>query len=242
MFEMNDVSTGYGHVPILRGLDLTIGDGEIIAIGGPNGAGKSTLLKAIAGVLGPWSGKVTFAGKDISSLSAADRAESGIVLCPEGRRIFTSLTIEENLKIGATVMRRSLGAAFPAYMRDEIDTIFSIFPVLGERRGRMGGALSGGQQQMLAIGRALMARPKLLLLDEPSLGLSPKIADEVYGVLASLKEKGLSMVVVEEAAGRPLELADRGMLMRRGAIVRQAPAADLLASTDFAADYMGHTA
>lgn len=242
MFELAQISTGYGHVPILRGLDLTIGDGEVIAIGGPNGAGKSTLLKTIAGVLPPWSGRVGFDGADISSFSIADRAERGIVLCPEGRRIFTSLTIEENLKIGATVMRRGMGKGFAAYVREEIDRVFSIFPILGERRSRMGGALSGGQQQMLAIGRSLMARPKLLLLDEPSLGLSPKIADEVYAVLATLKEGGLSMVVVEEAAGRPLELADRGVLMRRGAIVRQAPAAELLASTDFAADYMGHTA
>ena len=166
----------------------------------------------------------------------------GIILCPEGRRIFSSLSVEENLLIGATTLRRWADGNTRNAVRGGLERAYALFPVLKERRSRSGGALSGGQQQMLAVARALMAQPRMLLLDEPSLGLAPLIADEVYAALAILRRGGLTMMVVEEAGRRPLELADRGIIMRRGEIVRDAPAAELRNVTSFAADYLGHVA
>jgi branched-chain amino acid transport system ATP-binding protein len=241
MLELSSVRTGYGAVPVLDDVTLEIAAGEILAVGGPNGAGKSTLLKLIAGLLPVQHGTVRFDGEDISANDVRARAASGIILCPEGRRIFSSLSIEENLLIGATPLRRR-GDGSPSRIAEGLERAYTLFPILKERRATSGGALSGGQQQMLAIARALMARPRLLLLDEPSLGLSPLMADEIYATIATLRDEGLTLVVVEEAAGRPLAIAQRGILLRRGRIVRNGPAADLLAASDFAADYLGHAA
>lgn len=225
MLELGSVSTGYGRVRALDGISLTLAAGQTLAVLGPNGAGKSTLLKLIAGLQAPWSGSLTFDGAvDLAPLDVAGRVHRGIVLCPEGRRIFTSLSVEENLRIGGTaLLSRANGAQ---RIRDGIERAYSLFPILAERRHGSGGALSGGQQQMLAIARALMAEPRLLLLDEPSLGLSPVMADEVYATLAALKADGMTLVVVEEAAGRPLELAETAMILRTGRTVWQGAAAD----------------
>ena len=241
MLELAGVQTGYGAVPVLEDISLKIETGEILAVGGQNGAGKSTLLKLIAGLLPVQGGTIRLDGDSISAHGVGWRAVSGIILCPEGRRIFSSLSIEENLLIGATPLRQR-AKGYKALVMEGLERAYALFPILKERRTTSGGALSGGEQQMLAIARALMANPRLLLLDEPSLGLSPVMADEIYVTIARLRDEGLTLVVVEEAAGRPLAIADRGILMRRGQIVRNGRAADLLGSTDFTSDYLGHAA
>ena len=239
MLRIEAAAAGYGRVQIIDGLTLAVPAGGVLAVIGPNGAGKSTLMRLICGAARLWKGAVRLDGAGIEALSVEERGERGIVLCPEGRRIFASLSVEENLRIGASPLRRRLGGEHRAAIRDGLERSYAMFPILKERRGGSGGALSGGQQQMLAIARALMARPRLLLLDEPSLGLSPVMADEVYGHLAALKGEGLTMVIVEEAAGRPLALADEGIVMRGGRIVRQGAAATLAAAGDLAAAYLG---
>ncbi len=238
MLRLEGVECGYGRIQVLRDFSLSLGAGDTLAVFGPNGAGKSTLLKVIAGAISAWRGRIDCDGADITRLGAEDRAERGIVLCPEGRRIFTSLSVEENLRIGATPLRKSLGSAYAGAVREGLERAYAMFPVLRERRDNSGGALSGGQQQMLAIGRALMARPKILLLDEPSLGLAPRLADEFYAALADLRTLGMTIVVVEESAGRPLRLADRGILLRGGRIVRDGAAADLMSAADLGAAYL----
>jgi branched-chain amino acid transport system ATP-binding protein len=238
MLHIEGASAGYGRVRIFDNLSLDLREGEVLAVIGPNGAGKSTLMKLICGAVPLWSGRIHFDGADISTQSVEQRSEMGLILCPEGRRIFSSLSVEENLVLGASPLRRKLGRAFEPAVKDGLDRSYAMFPILKERRLNSGGALSGGQQQMLAIARALMAGPRLLLLDEPSLGLSPKIADEVYATLAGLKQQGLTTVIVEEAAGRPLTLAEQGIVMRGGKIVRQGPASSLAAG-DLASAYLG---
>jgi branched-chain amino acid transport system ATP-binding protein len=225
MLELGSVSTGYGRVRALEDISLTLDAGQTLAVLGPNGAGKSTLLKLIVGVQPPWSGSLRLDGStDLRPLDATARVLRGIVLCPEGRRIFTTLSVEENLRIGGTaLLARPDGAR---RLRDGLERAYTLFPILAERRHGPGSALSGGQQQMLAIARALMAEPRLLLLDEPSLGLSPVMADEVYTTLAALKADGMTLIVVEEAAGRPLDLADSAVILRNGRIVWQGAAAD----------------
>lgn len=225
MLELDRVSTGYGRVRALDTVSLTLGAGHTLAVLGPNGAGKSTLLKLVAGLQAPWSGTLKLDGSaDLSPLDVTARVHRGIVLCPEGRRIFTSLSVEENLRIGGTALLARPGGA--QRMREGLERAYSLFPILAERRHGPGSALSGGQQQMLAIARAMMAEPRLLLLDEPSLGLSPVMADEVYATLAALKAEGMTLIVVEEAAGRPLGLADTAMILRNGRTVWRGAAAD----------------
>ncbi len=239
MLRIENAVTGYGRIRVLDGLSLDIAQGEVLAVIGPNGGGKSTLMRSICGALPLWKGSVTFAGADVTKLAAEQRSEIGLILCPEGRRIFSSLSIEENLRIGATPLRKSLTGGFQKAVDEGIARAYAMFPILKERRLNSGGALSGGQQQMLAVARALMAQPKLLLLDEPSLGLSPRMADEVYETLHRLKEQGLTIVIVEEAAGRPLALADKAIVMRNGRIVRSEAAAAMRAAGDLASAYLG---
>lgn len=242
MLSINAASTGYGRVQVLHRLSLSVKAGEVLAVIGPNGAGKSTLMRLMCGALPPWQGDVVFDGDSVASLSVEKRAEAGIILCPEGRRIFSTLSIEENLKIGAEPSRRRLGRSFPTALHTSLEHIYSMFPILLNRRRNSGGELSGGQQQMLAIGRALMSGPRLLLLDEPSLGLSPILANEVYSTLTKLKKQGLTIVVVEEAAGRPLALADNAVVMRGGKIVRSGTAREIVESeSELASAYLGST-
>ncbi|MBL0373414.1 ABC transporter ATP-binding protein [Rhizobium sp. KVB221] len=239
MLRLENAATGYGRIRVLDSLALELGEGRVLAVIGPNGAGKSTLMRAMCGSVPLWDGQVLYEGTDITRLSAEARSERGLILCPEGRRIFSSLSIEENLMLGATPLRGQLGRSFAGAVKDGLERAYSIFPILKERRQNSGGALSGGQQQMLAIARALMARPKLLLLDEPSLGLSPKMADDVYATLHLLKKQGLTIIVVEEAAGRPLALADDAIVMRNGCIVRRDSAEKLRQSGNLASAYLG---
>jgi branched-chain amino acid transport system ATP-binding protein len=239
MLRLENAATGYGRIRVLDELSLELGEGKVLAVIGPNGAGKSTLMRAICGSHPLWSGRVLLAGSDVTRLGTEQRSELGLILCPEGRRIFSSLSIEENLMLGATPLRARLGRGFGDALRDGLERAYAMFPILHERRRNSGGALSGGQQQMLAIARALMARPKLLLLDEPSLGLSPKMADDVYATLLQLKGQGLTIIVVEEAAGRPLALADDAIVMRNGRIVRRDTADNLQKSGNLASAYLG---
>ncbi len=217
MLEATQVTTGYNRISALSEVSLRLGAGQTLAILGPNGAGKSTLLKLIAGLLRPWTGSVQFNGEDISGLSVEERIAKGIVICPEGRRIFATLSVEENLRIGGTILLSRPGGR--KLLKQRIEDSYDMFPILGERRNSPGNALSGGQQQMLAMARTLVAGPSLLLLDEPSLGLSPVMADEVYAMLERLKADGLSMIVVEEAAGRPIRLAEEVVVLRNGSKV-----------------------
>jgi ABC-type branched-subunit amino acid transport system ATPase component len=182
VIELSRVDAGYGRVPVLRGFSFSLASGEAVAISGPNGAGKSTLLKVIAGAISPWKGAVHFASQDVSGEGPEARAQRGIILCPEGRRIFSSLSVKENLLIGATALRRRAERNTRNAVRDGLERAYALFPVLKERRSRSGGALSGGQQQMLAVVRALMAHPRMLLLDEPSLGLACALYRDAFAI------------------------------------------------------------
>ena len=228
LLEVDDLTVGYGKTRVLKGISLSLSEGASLAVLGANGAGKSTLMAAIAGLLRPWSGAIRFDGRDISKVSAQKRAELGIALVPEGRGIFTTLSIEENLLIGATALRRRYGTAEARRRAREVLTrTYEMFPVLEQRRRSRGSALSGGQQQMLAIGRALAAEPRLLLMDEPCLGLAPVVGNDVYRALADVRQQGQTVVVVEESSRRALDFADRACVLKVGAKVLEDDAASL---------------
>jgi branched-chain amino acid transport system ATP-binding protein len=240
MLEVHDVVTGYGRVSVLKRISLAVGPGEVLAVVGTNGAGKTTLVSAVAGARPLWEGRVVVDGDDVTALGPEGRTRLGIVLCPEGRRIFSTLTVEENLVAGATCLRRSLGrSAARLAIRDELERAYELFPILRERRTSSGGTLSGGQQQMLAIARALMARPRFLLLDEPSLGLAPRIIHELYLLYASLRDGGLGIVLVEESPARALAFADRALVLRRGASVMAGTAREVAEHAELAGAYLG---
>ncbi len=222
----------YGAITAVRGVDLDIHAGEAVAIVGPNGAGKSSLLSAIAGMVRPAAGSVALDGRPLAGIALPDVVRHGIALVPEGRNIFGSLTVLENLRLGATP-RGDAGVA------NDIERVFADFPILGERRAQPAGQLSGGEQQMLAIARAMLSRPRLLMLDEPSLGLAPAIVDKVYANLAGIRAGGVAMLVVEQNAARAFRLADRACIMSRGAFAVTGTPAQIEASADFDAAYFG---
>ena len=228
LLEVDDVVAGYGITKVLKGVSLTVEAGESLAVLGANGAGKTTLMMTLAGLVRPWEGAIRLDGEDITAVPAEERPALGIVLAPEGRRIFSGLSIEENLLIGGTALQRRFGAA-EARRRAAaaLERVYSMFPVLGERRHDRGTHLSGGQQQMLAIGRALAAEPRVLLMDEPCLGLAPKVGNEVYAALRTLREQGQSLVVVEESSRRALDFADRACVMKLGEKVLEDAAGSL---------------
>lgn len=217
LLAVEDLVVGYGNTRVLKGFSLSLDEGEALAVLGANGAGKSTLMMALAGLLRPWEGSVRLDGNDITRVPADERPALGVALAPEGRGIFTSLSIEENLLIGATGVKRRFGAA-EARQRTQktLQRVYSMFPILGQRRASRGSDLSGGQQQMLAIGRALLAQPRVLLMDEPCLGLAPKVANEVYEVLRELRNEGQSLIIVEESSRRALDFVDRACVMKLG--------------------------
>jgi len=217
LLEVDNVVAGYGITKVLKGLSLEVEAGESLAVLGANGAGKTTLMMTLAGLLRPWEGSIRLDGDDITAVPAEDRPALGIVLAPEGRRIFSALSIEENLLMGATALRRRFGAV-EARRRAAaaLERVYAMFPVLGDRRHEGGANLSGGQQQMLAIGRALAAEPRVLLMDEPCLGLAPKVSNEVYAALRVLRDEGQSLIVVEESSRRALDFADRACVLKLG--------------------------
>lgn len=233
LLEVKNLTVYYDTVLALDSISLTVSDGEIVAMIGPNGAGKSTALKAICGLLKPWSGEVLFLGKNINGQQPYQLVEKGLCLVPEGRRVFTSMTVLENLEMGAYT-RKSKKA-----VQEDIDKVFSLFPVLSQRRKQKAGTLSSGEQQMLAIGRALMLKPKLLLLDEPSLGLSPNYVDTVFEKLKEINSEGITILLVEQNARMALEYADRGYVFEIGKIAFEDEAKDLLENDEVRKSFLG---
>ena len=237
LLEVSGLTAGYGGVRVLHGIDLTVAENEIVAVLGANGAGKTTLLRALSGTVKA-TGRIAFAGRALDRRSAARIARGGLGHVPQGRGTFTGLTVEENVRLG--VISR------PAAARDRVDDdlrrIYATFPVLEQMRGRPAGALSGGQQQMLALARALLARPRLLLIDEPSLGLAPLTSADMFSVLARLREEwSLSVLLAEQNARASLKVADRGVVLARGRVVAAAPAAELAADDGLRAAYLGES-
>ena len=232
MLEVSGLTTKYGAISALREANLTVGSGEVIGLIGPNGAGKTTLLNSIAGLLQPASGRVAFEGEDITGAAPEKLLRSGLALVPEHRRIFVDLTVEENLKIGGVTVSSDDRAELLEEMAEQ-------FPVLRDKWSTSAGYLSGGEAQQLAIARALMAKPKLLMMDEPSLGLAPVLVDVVFDLIAALREQGRTLLVVEQNATRMLEASDRAYVMRSGAVVAEGSGAELRARTDLFDTFIG---
>lgn len=233
MLELNNIHARYGGITALRGISLMVSQGELVALLGVNGAGKSTTLGCIAGVLKPWQGSITFEGTSLVGKSPEQIARLGISLVPEGRDIFPSLTVEENLRLGAFMQKEK-----SAYTRN-LDEAFELFPVLKDRFQQSGGTLSGGEQQQLAIARALMANPRLLMLDEPSLGLAPALVDQIFELITRLHQRGVTILLVEQNVERSLEIVDRAYLMNTGLIESQGTAQQLRTHADIESVYMG---
>ena len=231
MLEISGLSSSYGRIEVLHGIDLSVPASRLVCLIGGNGAGKTTLLRAISGVQPMKSGTIRFDGQDITRLSAEDRVKRGIAQVPEGRQIFGSLTVEDNLNLGAWLHGGGTVA--------ERDEIYAMFPILGEKRHLAAGGLSGGQQQMLAIGRALMSRPRLLLLDEPSMGLAPVLVEQVFGVIENLRAKGITMLLVEQNAAAALAKADFGYVIETGRITHSGPSAQLIDDPKLREAYLG---
>jgi branched-chain amino acid transport system ATP-binding protein len=220
LLKAENIVVGYGHTQVLKNVSIELEEGQALAVLGANGAGKSTLMMTLAGLLRPWQGQITLDGHDITAVPAEERPALGIALSPEGRGIFSTLSIEENLRLGATSPRRRFGPVEAKRLTEQtLERIYAMFPVLGKRRKDRGSNLSGGQQQMLAIGRALAAQPKVLLMDEPCLGLAPKVGNEVYSALAELRREGQSLIVVDESSRRALEFVDRACVIKVGSKV-----------------------
>jgi branched-chain amino acid transport system ATP-binding protein len=232
VLEVSDLQSAYGRIVVLRGVSLLVNAGEVVALIGSNGAGKTTLLRALSGVQPICGGKIHFLGERIDRLPPHRRVERGMTQSPEGRQIFAPLSVDDNLRLGA-YMRRD------REIEHDRERVFAMFPVLRQKRHLAAGGLSGGQQQMLAIGRALMGRPKLLLLDEPSLGLSPILVDQILAAIAALKATGITVLLVEQNASAALEIADRGYVLETGRIAFSGPGAALLADPKVKAAYLG---
>jgi branched-chain amino acid transport system ATP-binding protein len=233
MLELRNIRTCYGGIEALKDISLTVGEGEIITLIGANGAGKSTALMSVCGIVPPRSGEIRFQGRPIHGLSPDAIVGLGISQVPEGRRIFPQLTVLENLDMGAFLRKDK------PEIRKDIEHIFMLFPILAERRHQGGGTLSGGEQQMLAISRALMARPRLLLLDEPSLGLAPLMVKLIFEILQKINEEGTTVFLVEQNAHMALRVAHRGYVMENGRITLEGPAGELLANDEVRRAYLG---
>ncbi len=235
LLNVKDLCVSYGSVDAVHGLDMAIADGEIVALLGANGAGKSSTLNAIVGLEPIKSGEVVFDGSSIANVPTEQIVRSGLTLTPEGRRVFGSLMVEENLLLGGYVVNNQNGDR-----NRNLERVFDIFPILADRRLQLAGTLSGGQQQQLAIGRSLMSSPKLLLLDEPSLGLAPQIVEMIFELIVSLRENGITILLVEQNVAMSLEIADRGYLMASGSIMTSGTVEELTASKIIEEAYLGH--
>lgn len=232
LLDVRGLVVRYGSITAVRGLDLWVERDEIVAIVGPNGAGKTSLLSAVAGIVRPSGGSIAIAGRPTAAVAQPDIVRCGAALVPEGRNIFGSLTVLENLRLGATIRRDGEVAA-------DIGEVFSTFPILGRRRDQPAGQLSGGEQQMLAIARAMLSRPRLLMLDEPSLGLAPTVVDQVDALLRSIRERGIAILVVEQNAARAFAIADRAHIMNHGAFTLAGTPAGIAGDGGFDAAYFG---
>jgi branched-chain amino acid transport system ATP-binding protein len=239
LLQLEQISASYGRVQVLREVSLEVREGEIVTIIGPNGAGKTTLLRTISGLVTKTTGRIYFNGCEVSKIVPEKLPALGLAHVPEGRQLFPSLTVYENLQLGAYVRYRKQKAS---EIKSDFEFIFSLFPSLANRLKQVAGTLSGGEQQMLAIARALMAKPKLLLLDEPSMGLAPKIIQKIFATLAELRKKGVTILLVEQDAGVALKIADRGYVLQTGSIVMQDTGDALLANPEIKAIYFGKKA
>jgi len=233
VISVKELDAGYGDIQVLRGVSLEINEGEIVSLVGANAAGKSTMVKALSGIIKPWRGQVLFDGVRVDTLEPHEIVELGIVQVPEGRRLFPQMSVLENLLLGAYTPR-----ARRDYEKTLID-IFEMFPILKERQNQLAGSLSGGEQQMCAIGRGLMAKPKLLMLDEPSLGLAPILVAQVLNMVKAIREQGVTVLLVEQNVRQSLALADRGYVLENGRIVMEGPSAALLADDRLRQAYLG---
>ena len=233
MLRLEAVRAAYGPVEALRGIDLEVGAGELVCLLGANGAGKSTTLRAISGLVRPTAGRIVLDDRAITGAEPAAVLASGIAHCPEGRRVFPHLTVVENLAMGAYVRRDREGIA------QDLERVCTHFPILGERRRQAAGTLSGGEQQMLAIGRALMARPRLILFDEPSLGLAPTVVETTFAIIADIRRQGTTVLMVEQNAYLALQMADRAYVMETGRIVLSGRARDLMNDENVRRAYLG---
>jgi len=233
MFEVQDLNVHFGGIHALKGVSLTVEDGEIVTLIGANGAGKSTTLRTASGLKKPTSGRVFVDGKDITGASAQARVKLGLSQVPEGRRVFPQMTVLENLELGG-YLRRDRGARSA-----DLDSVYERFPVLASRRKQVAGTLSGGEQQMLAMGRAMMAHPRILLLDEPSMGLAPLLVQEIFDIIRSINEAGTTILLVEQNANKALQVAHRAYVMETGRIVLSGSAAELSKTEDIKRVYLG---
>ena len=233
LLEAAGLTSHYGRIQALKGIDLSVRQGELLALVGANGAGKTTLLRTLSGVQPASGGTIRFGGEDITRVKAARRVSLGIAQVPEGRQVFGPLSVEDNLRLGAYTRNDK------AEIAKDIEKMFSIFPRLRERKDQLAGTMSGGEQQMLAMGRALMSRPKVLLMDEPSMGLSPIMVDKIFEVVRDVHALGVTLVLVEQNASRALALADRGYVMESGLITMTGPGQTLLSDPRVRAAYLG---
>ncbi len=233
MLEVNGIQVNYGAIAAVRDVSLTLAEGELVTLLGANGAGKSSTLMCVAGALPASAGSIRLDGADVTAASPETMARRGVATVPETRDVFPDLTVDENLQLGAYTRRRDKGG-----VAEDREKMFDMFPVLAERSNQPAGTLSGGEQQMLVIARAMMSRPRILLLDEPSLGLAPTIVDKIFDMIARLKSQGLTILLVEQNASKALAVADRAYVMRLGRIAAEGTAAEIAAATDFKALYL----
>ena len=231
VLQIDNLQVNYGGIEAVRGISFDVNDGEIVTLIGANGAGKSSTLRTISGLVKPKSGKVMFKGEDITGTDPTKIVQSGIMMVPEGRRIFPNLTVLENLKIGAYLRNDDL--------EKDIEMVFGYFPRLKERSWQEGGTLSGGEQQMLAVGRALMGRPKLLMMDEPSLGLAPIVVQGIFDIIRQIHEDGTTVLLIEQNANMALHVADRAYVIENGKIAMEGTGSELLENDDVKAAYLG---
>jgi branched-chain amino acid transport system ATP-binding protein len=235
MLKLQSVDVRYGHIHALKGISIEVRDGELVALLGANGAGKSTTLMCISGIVRPQGGSLLYNGSDLAKASAFDIVGLGVIQCPEGRRIFGGLSVLENLRMGAVRRKDRSG------VRKDMERVFGLFPVLGQRRHQSGATLSGGEQQMLAIGRALMAAPRLLLLDEPSLGLAPLVVRAIFRVIRELHRQGVTILLVEQNVRQALAVADRGYVLSTGRVILEGSGAELRANPEIEQAYLSST-
>jgi branched-chain amino acid transport system ATP-binding protein len=233
MIKIDNLVVSYGGIEALKGISLEVPSGKIVTLVGANGAGKSTTLKSIVGLVKPKSGNIDYEGTDLTKLNTELMVKKGIALVPEGRKVFADLTVLENLKIGAYSRKDRIGIA------EDLEKVYLLFPRLKERTWQLAGTLSGGEQQMLAIGRALMSRPKLIMMDEPSLGLAPIIVKELFGIIKKINEEGMTVLLIEQNANAALKIADIGYIMETGRITLQGAGKDLLNNEEIKKAYLG---
>lgn len=233
MLKINNINVYYGAIHALKGVSVEVNEGEIVTLIGANGAGKSTILRTISGLLKPKTGEITFLGESIAGIAAQDIVKKGISQVPEGRRVFANMSVLENLELGAYIRKDG------REIKQDLDTVFSRFPRLGERRGQMAGTLSGGEQQMLAMGRALMSRPRLMLLDEPSMGLAPLLVKEIFSIIQEINATGTTILLVEQNAHMALSIANRAYVLETGRITLTGDAKELAASEAVRKAYLG---